>query len=236
MWPIKGEIHGSFVPQWYHKYINKEKSAFEYRVKASTSKWKNYFAKLSSQDLARLFENLLYEVGISYDLGADKKNSRFVTLMQEQHTRITFKHIKRQYLVHYKSYVFTGTIRWLHVHDCMITLHEILVPSVLRSLSPLLALRKQAVILGSTWGKELWEASSSWRQTSAPASSQQENAADARDWILPMRHELESGSINNQVSHKTPALADPLTAALSDTEAENPVTLRLDSHHTETVR
>lgn len=51
-----------------------------------------------------------------------------------------------------------------------------------------------------------------------------------------MQRELGIGSINNQVLHETPALADPLTAALSDTEAESQVILRLDSHHTETVR
>lgn len=38
--------------------MNKETFAFEYRVKASTSKWERHVAKFSSQDLAQLFENV----------------------------------------------------------------------------------------------------------------------------------------------------------------------------------
>lgn len=98
--------------------MNKETFAFEYSVKANTSKWKHYFAKFSSQDLAQLFENLLYAVGLFYDLGGDRKNSRFLTLMQEQHTHITLEHTKR----HYLGYSL-GITNQMYLHglldDCM---------------------------------------------------------------------------------------------------------------------
>lgn len=142
------------------------------------------------------------------------------------HTWAYEKALLRILFGHYKSDVFTWTIGWLHVHDCMITLHKILVPILPRSLSPLRALRRQAVILGCTCAKELWEAPSSLQ---SPASSQQENGAGTRNWLLPTLHELRSGSINIEVSDETPAVTDPLPVALSDAEAENPVTPCLDS-------
>lgn len=66
---------------------------------------------------------------------------------------------------------------WLDGYLDMIMLYKILVPILLGSLSPLLALRKQSVILGC--GKEPWDASRSGGQP--PGSSQQENEADARN-------------------------------------------------------
>lgn len=58
--------------------MNRKTFAFECRVKASTSKWEQFFCTVSSQDLAPLLENALYADGLSNDLGGDREGFKVV--------------------------------------------------------------------------------------------------------------------------------------------------------------